>query len=121
MRNKRELTERLVDLIPEGDRPNIDEAMIHWWYNIRDGGGLRLTPLGYQVLSEELEIESWTVPLPSNINKKLLLDLDHKLTFPYYLERQRKKEQRRIVFFSSKEAMLANLYGDLLTFLKSYA
>jgi hypothetical protein len=48
----------------------------------------------------------------------MLLDLDHKLKHPYYLHIY--KHNVDLIFFDSKEAMLANLYGDLKKFLDNY-
>lgn len=114
--NKRQLTQRLLDLIPD-QSGNIDQALKLWYMNIRDTGGLRLTSIGYSVL-RTLDIESWCMDLdPKKINKKTILELDRKLQWPYYIDVKRKQ----IVFFSSKEAMLATLYGDLGSFLKQYS
>ena len=48
--------------------------------------------------------------LPENFarkNKRIILGLDRKLNFPYYYGR------KRLSFFGSQEAMMANLTGDL--------
>lgn len=104
--------------------------MVTWWANIRDNGGLRLTHHGYEILDRVLGMESWSLDLTdpdplgtwrSRITKKIILDLDRKLEWPYYLDFNPRKKTRRIVFFSSKEAMLATLYGDLESFLKQYS
>lgn len=126
--NKREITQHLLALL--GDTPvmlstqgasfkDVNDAMKIWYVNIRESGGLRLTGIGYAILTM-LNIESWTMALPEGkrgLNKKLLLDLDHKLQWPYYIDIKKKQ----LVFFSSREAMLANLYGDLQAFLKQYS
>lgn len=80
---------------------------------------MRLTTYGYKIL-RTLEIESWAWPWPAQkgyIDKKLLLDMDRKLTFPYYIDSKKKE----IVFFSSREAMMTTLYGDLKLFLKNFS
>ena len=46
-------------------------------------------------------------------NKRILLGLDRKLQFPYYYGR------KRLSFFGSQEAMMANLTGDLELWLKN--
>ncbi len=115
--NKRELTQRLVDLL--GEDYDVDDALRSWYVNIRPTGGLRLTGIGYTVL-KTLELESWHVDLTMNkpmMSKKLLLELDHKLQWPYYIDVKKKQ----LIFFSRREAMLATLYGDLQTFLKQYS
>lgn len=114
--NKREITQRLLGLLPNSPC-NLDEALKIWYMNIRESGGLRLTGIGYTVL-KTLDIESWCLDLDAKkINKKIVLEMDRKLQYPYYIDVKKKK----LIFFSSREAMLANLYGDLEAFLKQYS
>ena len=115
--HKQEITETLLALMPDNKRPSVEEAMLTWWFNIRDGGGLRLTKTGYNVLRKDLKLETWYFELKnarSNKNKRLILALDRKLQWPYYMEKN------WVEFFSSKEAMMANLYPDLESFLSIY-
>ena len=117
MVNKNELTQTLVELLPDSLSVTKEKALKTWYCNIRSNGGLRLTDYGYKAF-QFLEIESWTVPIEfKNLNKKGLLALDRKLTFPYYID----SKNKQIVMFSSREAMLATLYGDLQKFLDSYS
>jgi hypothetical protein len=75
-----------------------------------------LTDEGFRVLIAVLELQHWQLPVdPKTITKRVLLDLDRKIEFPFYLE----KRSRQIVFFSSREALMANLYGNLIKFLES--
>ena len=53
-------------------------------------------------------------------NMQTVLDLDRKLEQPYYIV-TKKGEPVAILFFGSKEAMMANLYGDLDKFLDNYS
>jgi len=96
--------------------------MITWWANIRNNGGLRLTKHGYEIMHDILRLESWEFDLSAvkgtAFTKKIILDLDRKLEWPYYLDIDARRKRRRVVFFSSREAMLATLYGDLSAFLK---
>ena len=115
---KREIVSRLIKQIPDQDRETVDQAMVSWWVNIRDSGGLRLTQHGYNLMKNVLEIESWTVTIEDAkqvLNKRAMLDLDRKLTWPYYVDTKNKC----LVLFSSKEAMMAGLYGDLHHWLKN--
>ena len=115
MRDKRKLTE---DLIKHLDYPlSVDEAYKQWWVNPRNTGGLRLTPFGYQTLSEHLELEHWSHRLePDDINMKFVLNLDRKLQYPFYIK-FKKRLPEEIVFFGSKEAVMVKLYGSVKRFL----
>jgi hypothetical protein len=94
-----------------------------WWVNIRRDGGMRLTELGYEMMNGILGLESWELDLADRervvFTKRLILDLDRKLQWPYYLDVNVKRRRRRIVFFGSREAMMATMYGDLEQWLNS--
>ena len=94
--------------------------MITWWANIREDGGFRLTKHGYDMLHKVLSMESWVVELPEKtyISKQDILEMDRKLCWPYYI-RTRGKKNIEIVFFSSREAMMASLYGNVRTWIES--
>lgn len=117
MATKHDIVEKLIQLLPESVSITADQALKTWFVNLRRDGGLRLTDQGYQAF-DMLEIERWSVPIEiKNINKRGLLNLDRKLAFPYYIDTKRKN----LVMFSSREAMLATLYGDLQRFLDNYS
>jgi len=125
---KLDIVQRLLADIPEPQRESADQAMITWWANIRRDGGLRLTHHGYKIMHDVLKLESWSLDLAdsddsrsfrSRINKRTVLDLDRKLQWPYYLDFNARKKTRRIVFFGSREAMMATMYGDLERWLAS--
>lgn len=114
MQNRKEkLTRTFIALHFDGstERANLNfkTAFHSWWYNTREHGGYRLTSTGFKVL-KDLKFEYWDFVLPDNFarkNKRILLGLDRKLEFPYYYGR------KRLSFFGSQEAMMANLTGDL--------
>ena len=113
--SKHKLTLRLIELLPEDHRITFDEAMILWYTNIRNNGGFRLTQNGYQAL-KILALESWSVPLNDikiTMDKNLLLSLDRKLTYPYFIDYKKKE----IVFYSSREAVMATMYGNIKNWL----
>jgi hypothetical protein len=125
---KLEIVQRLLPDISEALREPEDRAMITWWANIRRDGGLRLTQHGYNIMNDILKLESWILDLSdgddalssrSRVTKKIILDLDRKLEWPYYLDFNARKKRRRIVFFGSREAMMATMYGDLERWLAS--
>ena len=127
MQNRKlEIVTRLRDSIPESLQESIDHAMVTWWANIRPEGGLRLTKHGYEIMHDVLKLESWEWVLPDDngarrmiIDKRAVLDLDRKLQWPYFIDLNPRKKRRRIVFFSSREAMMATMYGDLQKWLAS--
>ena len=112
---KHKLTKRLIELLPEDHRLSIEEAMVLWYTNIRNNGGFRLTQNGFQVM-KILGLESWAVPLTDikiTMDKSLLLSLDRKLTYPYFIDYKNKQ----IIFYSSREAVMATMYGSIKNWL----
>ena len=121
MRNKKKLTEELIELLAEEDQVTVRYAMIAWWFNIRQRGGMRLTDLGYRAFTEDLELEhySYSIENPILFTQQTILQLDRKMQMPYYIDVV-KKMPKKIVFFGSKEAVMINLYGNLQQFLDNY-
>jgi len=121
VRDKHLLTQQLIELLPEADRVPIDAALPAWWFNIRRTGGMRLTGIGYDVLSRRLDLENYEYAItdPLTFNKRLMLKLDRKMQMPYYISAT-KGIPKKIVFFGSREAVMVNLYGNLEQFLDNY-
>ena len=124
MRNRKlELIQGLMPRIPEQQQHSVESAMATWWVNIRRDGGMRLTVTGYEMMHDVLRLESWRLDLADQdhviFTKRLILDLDRKLEWPYYIEVNIRKKIRHIVFFGSREAMMATMYGDLEQWLAS--
>lgn len=121
MRDKKKLTEELIALLPDEQRISVASAMPAWWFNIRRNGGMRLTGLGYQVFTDNLELEhySYAIDNPMLFNQQTILTLDRKMQMPYYISAV-KGIPKKIVFFGSKEAVMVNLYGNLQQFLDNY-
>jgi len=116
MLNKFQLTQELITRYP--DAPSLDDAMVTWWQNIRDDGGLRLTYKGFYVFENLLELSSYSFELPEKLlTPKNLLALDRRMTCPYYMVNNRKLN--KLVMFGSKEAMMATLHGDMQRFITS--
>jgi len=118
-----EIVQRLMPLVPMEYQQSIESVMRTWWANIRRDGGMRLTDLGYEIMHDVLRLESWELDLRDRdhtiFTKRLIVDLDRKLKWPYYIEVSIKKKRRRMVFFGSREAMMATMYGDLKQWLAS--
>ena len=116
--SKSNLTQTLINHLPDDHKVTLEDALLYWYYNIRDSGGLRLTQHGFQAF-KILGLESWAIPLDDlkkTISKSILLELDRKMTYPYYIDFKNKK----LICYSSKEAMYLNLYPSLSEFLKNY-
>lgn len=97
-------------------------AMKVWWYNIRATGGLRLTDLGYFTFKKVMELESYGMDIDwETFDRSTILKLDRRLQMPYYIEVKKNKIPKQVVFFGSREAMLARLYGNLNKFLDNYS
>ena len=54
---------------------------------------------------------------PAHVTKRTILQLDRQLSAPYYIS-VKKAGSPKIVFFSSREAMMASLYGDIRSWLE---
>ena len=121
VRDKKKLTEELINLLPEEQRISVTSAIPAWWFNLRRNGGMRLTGLGYQVFVEDLKLEnySYSIDDPLMFNQRTILKLDRKMQMPYYIHAV-KGIPKKIVFFGGKEAVMVNLYGNLQQFLDNY-
>ena len=121
MRDKQRLAEELVKQLDPDLGLTVKRAMHTWWFNIRKNGGMRLTTLGYQLFTKELDIARYEFAIadPLQFNQHIILDMDRKLQMPYYIQAV-KGIPKKVIFFGSKEAMVTNLYGDLKKFLDNY-
>ena len=120
MRDKKKLTETLVAELPAHLGITAEDAYATWWANLRTAGGLRLTDRGYDIFCEHLDLEHHHYSLePFRITMTHVLALDRKLQTPYYIEIE-KRIPVRVYMFGSREAVTAQLYGDLEKFLKNY-
>lgn len=118
MTDRNEITKGILNLLPDGHAVDLETARLTWYYNIRESGGFRLTPQGFHILNDVLKIESWSIQLSDpkkELTKKLVFEMDRKLKWPFYINFKKKS----VIFFSSREAMMATLYGDLKKWLES--
>lgn len=120
MRDKLGLTQALVDNLPEEFAESAEVAVRTWWANIRKTGGLRLTDHGFYVFSRVLELTHYNLDIrPTPGNRRIILALDRKLQSPYYIKIE-KRIPVQVCMFGSREAVVAQLYGDLEKFLRNY-
>lgn len=116
MFNKQTITQRILDGLPEDDRPKFDDALQSWWMNFREGGGMRLTQHGFTAIST-FDIETYTFDVPPALPTRpgQLLILDRKLDCPYFIKLGKKPQ---LIVFGSQQATMLALYGDLEKFLQ---
>ena len=122
MRDKKKLTEELVNQLDTDLGITVKYAMHTWWFNLRKTGGMRLTSPGYQVFKEQLDLTHYEFAIndPTEFTQHLILDLDRKMQMPYYIHAV-KGIPRKVIFFGSREAVMVNLYGNLKKFIDNYA
>ena len=115
MRLRLELTQAWLDQLDPEIRPSIDTAMLEWWRNIRTDGGLGLSDVGYEWLTQELQLPQWRYVIPhtspASMSLQRMLTLDRHCPCVYWFLSTSRDFQ--IAFFDSQQAMLFNLYGDL--------
>ena len=121
MRDKFALTQELLKHLKDANSITFEQARAHWWYNLRQDGGLRLTALGYLTLINEIELDSYRYVLKEYeiVNIRTIIELDQRLQMPYFIG-SHKGVPTEIIFFGSKEAMMVRLYDDLQRFLTNY-
>ena len=116
-KNKHQIVQHVLSLVPETHRISEVEAFKTWYKNIRKSGGLRLSMVGYQTF-QTVGIQSWPVDLKDikryTLTPPMLLELDRKMQYPYFID----YKNQRLIMFSSRDAMMATLYGDLAAWLK---
>lgn len=107
-----ELARTLLEHMPAEGRHTLDQAMQWWWHDIRSSGGLRLSWQGFADFSDHLDLEYWSFEFEKQgIPAWIYLKLDHVLTAPYYVVDN--KKVTGLTVFSSRDAMMINLYGNL--------
>ena len=119
-RDKSKLTQALVANLPVEFAESVEVARRTWWANIRKTGGMRLTEHGFYVFSRVLDLAHYELEIkPTPGNRRIVLTLDRKLQSPYYI-RIDKRIPVSVYMFGSREAVVAQLYGDLEKFLVNY-
>ena len=91
---------------------SLKEYMPLWWQNTRskDSGGLRLTDEGYEFITQELELATYDVPYPPELQftTNILIWLDKFIDCPYYIGR------KSIIVTDEKKAIELHLFsGDI--------
>lgn len=74
------------------------------FYNTKKKG-LRLTPLGYQLLKREYDHYPFPIEKESKVTVRHILALDTEMNWPYYLT------PKQLVLFSDEDAVILKLVG----------
>lgn len=105
-------TTQFLEHMPAEQQLGIEQAMTTWWHDPRLNGGLRVSWTGFAALIDGLDLEHWTFNFErQGIPPWIYLKLDHHLTAPYYIVDN--KKITCLTVFSSRDAMMINLYGNL--------
>ena len=81
---------------------------------------MRLTEHGFYIFSRVLKLSHYGIDINQTPgNRRIVLTLDRKLQSPYYIEIV-KGIPVKLHMFGSREAVAAQLYGDLEKFLNNY-
>lgn len=109
MTPREHLTRRVLEQLPSEHQTSFDQAWHTWWMNPRARGGFRLSRVGFAIMTDVLELEHWRIDVP-RLSLNNVLELDQKLETPYYID----QKARDLVLFGSRDAVMANLYGDVV-------
>jgi len=114
MPNKSQLTQQLLDQLPEEERPSYRFALKTWWQDSRDDGGMRLSLLGLDVF-RLLKVEQYEFEFTHALSPSLLMTLNRKLDCAYFLKGGK---NTRLILFGSQAAVMYAMYGDMHKFLQ---
>ena len=114
MANRADITQAVINRLPMHDL-DLKQAIKSWYVNIRTAGGLRLTAQGYKAF-QLAGINSWNIDVDyTKLTKKDVLAMDKKMRWPYFIDLR----NRRLILFSSRDAVMASLYADIRTWIQS--
>jgi len=117
---KLSLTKQILATI---DKPlPIEIALSTWWTNIQETGGMGLTQHGFALFTQQLDIKSyeWDIEANSALGNRIVLALDRKMEYPYYIKRARGKNSKgKLYLFGERDAVMINLCGSLQKFVEN--
>jgi len=92
------------------DTANIKLHLHKWWQSHRNknSGGLRLTEEGFNFLSNDLQIKSYTVPFTEEIDlsPQVIIFFDRHMDCPYFLTNS------AIIVFSERKSFELYMFSD---------
>ncbi|SVE35290.1 uncharacterized protein METZ01_LOCUS488144, partial [marine metagenome] len=78
--------------------------------NTRKEGGLRLTEDGFQFITEELQLQTYSIPYPKDFEftTQVIIWMDNFINCPYHLD------HKKIIVTNEKKALELHLFsGDI--------
>jgi len=133
-KTKKEITQAVLNVLPEQNNKPIDQMMFAWWLTGRGGQGLRLSAEGLKAFEEAL-LEYYDFPLGLDTTGKLSIapesfvsEIIKKIKCPYYLGITKVRHQEKhegntgapfIRVYDHKTAMMMTLHGTLRSYLDS--
>lgn len=110
---RRDVVLRVVERLPTPI--DLTEAEQTWFCDVRKQGGWRLTAKGFHAL-QTAKLDYWQIPFDiKQINKKVVLEMHRKITWPYYLS----AKPPSLILFHSNDAVMASLYGNVIAWVQS--
>ena len=114
--DRNEFVDQIVSNLELHQPVDIDTQ--HWWWIHADANNWRLTWQGYDDFKNKLNMESWEFEFGvKEIQPWIYLKLSRNLKIPFYIVDN--KKHNKLVVFDSKSAMLINLYGDLIKWIRT--
>lgn len=113
MPTRHEVVQRLLDLM--SSNLDVTEAERQWFCDVRRRGGWRLTLAGLAAF-DMAGIQRWSVPLDmSKLHRRQLVDMNRSMKWPYYIS----VKPPSLWLFNDKDAVMAHLHGDVLSWINS--
>lgn len=101
-----------------GRSTSFDEFYSAVWQNIRDNGGMRLTPYGILIL-QAINYEKWGIKVKNTPkNGLILVQMDKYLDSPYYTDG---RKNLLVVYDESIATQLILYDGDLAAYLNAFS
>lgn len=112
------VTKKILSIInSDYTEDDLHQASVTWWQNIRSTGGFGLTYAGSQAFERaEIEFQEFDNGQSShNGNMALSINLDRKMTTPYYFYSNNRRQKVKI--YDPRVAMLITLYETVSSYL----
>ena len=116
--DKAVIVSAVLKLLPEDENINHKTAMLTWWSNIRNRGGLGLSHTGDQMFQwAELESYEFEIGDTNSLgNLAVAMMLNKKMLCPHYFYSNNRKRYVRV--YDSRIAMLITLCDSIDEYLK---